>query len=146
MCSAKCFLEVHNGGSGNNRIRQVVPVAYDSIAELILCNVTLKLRGLKFKTVTSGGDSRGRDFHIQYMDSDRKEWKRRVMSTHRRKGKGYQYEQCEYGLWYTRFALLYTCDLGPRPNEIVRRAPHSLPEILVGIAQIWDHIRGHLYA
>ena len=31
MCSAKCFLEVHNGGSGNNRIRQVVPVAYDSI-------------------------------------------------------------------------------------------------------------------
>ena len=56
MCSAKCFLEVHNGGSGNNRIRQVVPVAYDSIAELILCNVTLKLRGLKFKTVTSGGD------------------------------------------------------------------------------------------
>ena len=64
MCSAKCFLEVHNGGSGNNRIRQVVPVAYDSIAELILCNGTLKLRGLKFKTVTSGGYSRGRDFHI----------------------------------------------------------------------------------
>ena len=29
-------------------------VAHDSIAELILCNVTLKLRGLKFKTVTSG--------------------------------------------------------------------------------------------
>ena len=51
MCSAKCFLEVHNGGSGNNRIRQVVPVAYDSIAELILCNVTLKLRCLKFKVL-----------------------------------------------------------------------------------------------
>ena len=26
MCSAKCFLEVNNGGSGNNRISQVVPV------------------------------------------------------------------------------------------------------------------------
>ena len=64
MCIAKCFLEVNNGGSGNNRIRQVVPVAHDSIAELIICNVTLKLRGLKFKTVTSGGDSRGRGFHI----------------------------------------------------------------------------------
>ena len=65
MCSAKCFLEleVNNGITGNNRIRQVVPVAYDSIAELILCNVTLKLRGLTFKTVTSGGDSRGRGFH-----------------------------------------------------------------------------------
>ena len=62
MCSAKCFLEVNNGGSCNNKIRQVVPVAHDSIAELIFCNVTLKLRGLKFKTVTSGGDSRG--FHI----------------------------------------------------------------------------------
>ena len=67
MCSAKCFLEVNNGNgvSGNNRIRQVVPVAYDSIAELILCNVTInKLRGLKFKTVTSGGNSRGRGFHM----------------------------------------------------------------------------------
>ena len=57
MCSAKCFLEVNNGGSGNNRISQVVPDAYDSIAEFILCNVKLKLRGLKFKTVTSGGDT-----------------------------------------------------------------------------------------
>ena len=64
MCSAKCFLGVNNGISGNNRSRQVVPVAYDSIAELILCNVTLKLRGLKFKTVTCGGDSRGRGFHM----------------------------------------------------------------------------------
>ena len=62
ICSAKCFLEVNNGGSGNNIIIQVVPVAYDSIAELILCNVTLKLRGFKFKTVTSGGDSRGKVF------------------------------------------------------------------------------------
>ena len=61
---AKCFLEVKNGISGNNRIRQVVPVAYDSIAELIFCNITPKLRGLKFKTVTSGGDSRGRGFHM----------------------------------------------------------------------------------
>ena len=52
MCSAKCFLEVINGVSGN------------SIAEWIVCNVTIKLRGLKFKTVTSGGNSRGRDFHI----------------------------------------------------------------------------------
>ena len=34
MYSAKCFLEVSNGVSGNNRIRQGVPVAYDSIAEL----------------------------------------------------------------------------------------------------------------
>ena len=46
MCGAKCFLEVNNGVSDNNRIRQGVPVAYDSIAELILCNVK---RGLKFK-------------------------------------------------------------------------------------------------
>ena len=52
MYSAKCFLEVNNGVSGNNRIRQGVPVAYDSIAELILCNVRFKLRRLKFKTVT----------------------------------------------------------------------------------------------
>ena len=51
MYSAKCFLEVNNGVSGNNRIRQGVPVAYDSIAELIICNVKLKLRGLPFKTV-----------------------------------------------------------------------------------------------
>ena len=49
------FLEVNNGVTGDNRIRQGVPVAYDSIAELILCNVKFKLRGLKFKTVTSGG-------------------------------------------------------------------------------------------
>ena len=60
----KGFLEVNNGCSGNNRIRQVVTVAHDSIAELIICNVTLKLRVLKFKTVTSGGDSTGRGFHI----------------------------------------------------------------------------------
>ena len=58
MYSAKCFLEVNNGSSGNNRIRQGVPVAYYSIAELIICNVKFKLRGLKFKTVTSGGNSR----------------------------------------------------------------------------------------
>ncbi len=58
MYSAKCVIEVINGVSGNNRIRQVVPVAYDSIAELIICNVLLKLRGLTFKTVTSGGNSR----------------------------------------------------------------------------------------
>ena len=64
MGSAKWFIEVNNGVSGNNRIRQVVPVAYDSIAQLILCNVMLKLRGLKFKTVTSGGNNRGRGFHM----------------------------------------------------------------------------------
>ena len=69
MYSAKCFLEVNNGVSGDNRIRQgvpviTVPVAYDSIAELILCNVKFKLRGLKFKTVTSGGNSRGRGFNM----------------------------------------------------------------------------------
>ena len=64
MYSAKCFLEVSNGVSGNNRIRQGVPVAYDSVAELILCNVKFKLRGLKFKTVTSGGNSRGRGFNM----------------------------------------------------------------------------------
>ena len=64
MYSAKCFLEVNNGVSGNNRIRQGVPVAYDSIAELILCKVKFKLRGLKFKTVTSGGNSRGRGFNM----------------------------------------------------------------------------------
>ena len=64
MYSAQCFLEVNNGVGGNNRIRQVVPVPYDSIAEVILCNVKLKLIGLKFKTVTSGGNSRGRGFHV----------------------------------------------------------------------------------
>ena len=47
MYSAKCFLVVNNGVSGNNRIRQGVPVAYDSIAELILCNVKLKVVKLK---------------------------------------------------------------------------------------------------
>ena len=64
MYSAMCFLEVINGVSGNHRIRQVVPVAYDSIAELILCNVKLKLRGLKLKTVTSGRNSRDRGFDM----------------------------------------------------------------------------------
>ncbi len=64
MYSAKCFLEVNNGVSGDNRIRQGVPVAYDSIAELILCNVKLKLRGLKLKTVTSGRNSRDRGFDM----------------------------------------------------------------------------------
>ena len=64
MYSAQLFLEVNNGVSGNNIIMQDVPVAYDSIADLILCNVKLKLRGLKFKTVTSGGNSRGRGFHM----------------------------------------------------------------------------------
>ena len=63
MYCAKCFLEVINGVSGNNRIRKFVPVAYDSIAEMILCNVTLKLRGLKFKTVTFGGNGRGFDMY-----------------------------------------------------------------------------------
>ena len=57
--------EVNNGVSGNNRIRQGVPVAYDSIAELILCNVKFKLRRLKFKTVTSGGNSRVRGFNMR---------------------------------------------------------------------------------
>ena len=47
ICSAKCFLEVINGVSGNNRIRKFDPVAYDSIAEMILCKVKLKLRGLR---------------------------------------------------------------------------------------------------
>ena len=61
MYSVKCFIEVNNG---NNRTRKVVPVAYDSIAELILCNVKLKLRGLYFKTVTSRGYGRGRGFHM----------------------------------------------------------------------------------
>ena len=64
MYSANCFLEVNNGVSGNNRIRQVVLDAYDSIAELILCNVKFKLRGLKFKTVNSGGNSRGRGLNM----------------------------------------------------------------------------------
>ena len=64
MYSAKCFLEVNNGVSDNNRIRQGVPVAYDSIAELILCNVQFKLGGLKFKTVTSGGNSTGRGVNM----------------------------------------------------------------------------------
>ena len=49
MYSAECFLEVNNGVSGNNRIRQVDALAYDSIAELILCNVKLKVRGFKLK-------------------------------------------------------------------------------------------------
>ena len=64
MYSAKCFLEENNGVCGSNRIRQGVPVAYDSIAKLIICNVKLKVRGLKFKTVTSGGNSRGRGFNM----------------------------------------------------------------------------------
>ena len=54
MYSAKCFLEVNNGVSGNNRIRQGVPVAYDSIAELILCNVKFKLRGFEVLNVYLG--------------------------------------------------------------------------------------------
>ena len=58
---------MNNGVGGNNRIRQVVPVAYDSIAELILCNVKLKLRGVKFKTVTSGGNTGDRGFHIIHL-------------------------------------------------------------------------------
>ena len=62
MYSAKCFLEVINGVRGNNRIRKFVPVVYNSIAEMIICNVKLKLRGLPFKTVTSDGNSRGRCF------------------------------------------------------------------------------------
>ena len=61
--NVQCFLEVINGVSGNNRIRKFVPVGYDSIAEMILCNVKLTLRGLKFKTVTSGGNSRGFDIN-----------------------------------------------------------------------------------
>ena len=38
MYSAKCFLEVNNGVSGNNRIRKFVPVAFNnySITEMIL--------------------------------------------------------------------------------------------------------------
>ena len=64
MYSAKCFLEVNKGVSGNKRIRQGVPVAYASIAEFILCNVKLKLRGVKFKSVTSGGNSRGRGVNM----------------------------------------------------------------------------------
>ena len=51
MYSAKCFLEVINSVGGN-----------DSVAEMILCNVTLKLRGLKFKMVTFGGNGRGRGY------------------------------------------------------------------------------------
>ena len=42
---------------------------YDSIAKKkIICNVTLRLGGLKFQTVTSGGNSGGRGFdrHIYY--------------------------------------------------------------------------------
>ena len=48
MYSAKCFLEVINGASasGINKIRQVVPVAYDSIAELILCNVEREMHNV----------------------------------------------------------------------------------------------------
>ena len=40
-----------------------VPVAYESIAEFTPCNVKLKLRGLNFISVTSGGN-RGRGFHM----------------------------------------------------------------------------------
>ena len=64
MYSAQLFLEVNNGVSSNTIIMQDVPIAYASIADLILCNVKLKLRGLKLKTVTSGGNSRGRGFHM----------------------------------------------------------------------------------
>ena len=60
MYSAQCFLQVINVVSGNNRTRKFVPVAYGSIAEMILCNAKLKLRCLKFKTITSGGNSIGR--------------------------------------------------------------------------------------
>ena len=45
----ECFLEVNNGVSGNNIIRQGVLIAYHSIAEFIICNVKFKLRGLKLK-------------------------------------------------------------------------------------------------
>ena len=58
MYCAKSFLEV------SVATIESVPVAYDSIAELTICNVNLKLRGLKFKTVTSGGNSRGRGYHM----------------------------------------------------------------------------------
>ena len=61
--SAQCILGVNNGVSGKNIIRKFVPVAHYSIAEMIICNVKLKLRGLKFKTMTFGGNSgdRGSD-------------------------------------------------------------------------------------
>ena len=49
MYSAKFFI---NGVCGNNSIRKFVPVDNDSIAEMIICNVTLKWRGLRFETVT----------------------------------------------------------------------------------------------
>ena len=64
--SARCFLEMNNGVSGNNRIRKFVPVAYDSIAEKNICNVKLKMRGLKFKMVTFDGNSGGRGFEMYY--------------------------------------------------------------------------------
>ena len=54
MYSAKCFLEVINGVGGNNRFRKFVPVACDSMVEMILCNIKIKLRGLKLNIVTSG--------------------------------------------------------------------------------------------
>ena len=47
---------MNNGVISNNRMRKIVPVAYDSIAEIILCNDKLKLRGLLLKMVTSGGN------------------------------------------------------------------------------------------
>ena len=52
--SAKCFLEVNNGVGSNNRIRKFIPVAYNSIAEMILCNMTVLIspgepdRGLEY--------------------------------------------------------------------------------------------------
>ena len=50
------------------RIRKFVPFAYDSIEEIIICNVELKLRGLKFKTVTSDGNSECRVLiHLLYI-------------------------------------------------------------------------------
>ena len=38
--------------------------ANDSIVEMILCNIKIKLRGLKLKTITSGGNNRGFDMCI----------------------------------------------------------------------------------
>ena len=64
MYSAKFFLEVINCVSSNNKISKFVPVAYDSIAEMIICNVKLTLRCIKCKTVTYVGNSRGRGFDM----------------------------------------------------------------------------------
>ena len=65
--NSRSFFKLNNGVTCNNRTRKCVRVSYDSIAKkMIICNVTLRLGGLRFQTVTSGGNSGGRGFDRRF--------------------------------------------------------------------------------